>query len=90
MPQARTKEDDRMKITVLYFGQLKEEAGTASESLEIDASTVARLYDQLKERHDLTMPFDNLRAARNEIFCKGTETVRPDDVIAFMPPMSGG
>ena len=79
-----------MKITVLYFGQLKEEAGTASESLEIDASTVAKLYDQLKETHGLTMPFDNLRAARNEIFCRATETVRSDDVIAFMPPMSGG
>lgn len=79
-----------MKVTVLYFGQLKEEAGTASESLEIDASTVAKLYDQLKQRHGLTMPFDNLRAARNENFCEATETVRPDDVIAFMPPMSGG
>ena len=90
MPQARTKEDDHMKVTVLYFGQLKEEAGTASESVEIDPSTVAKLYDQLKERHGLTMPFDNLRAARNENFCKATETVRPDDVIAFMPPMSGG
>ena len=79
-----------MKITVLYFGQLKEDAGTASESFEIDASTVAKLYDQLKKRHGLTIPFENLRAARNETFCKGTETIRPDDVVAFMPPMSGG
>ena len=79
-----------MKITVLYFGQLKEQAGMASESLEMENATVAELYRQLKERHGLSMPFENLRAARNETFCKGTEAIRADDVIAFMPPMSGG
>ncbi|MBT3636307.1 MAG: MoaD/ThiS family protein [Opitutae bacterium] len=79
-----------MKITVLYFGQLKQQAGTASETLEMDDAPVAELYRQLKKRHGLSMPFENLRAARNETFCKGTEAIRADDVIAFMPPMSGG
>ena len=79
-----------MKVTVLYFGQLKEQASTAAESLEVENSTIAELYRQLKERHGLSMPFENLRAARNETFCKGTEAIRADDVIAFMPPMSGG
>ena len=79
-----------MKITVLYFGQLKQQAGTASETLEMDDAPVAELYRQLKKRHGLSMPFENLRAARNETFCKGTEVIRADDVIAFMPPMSGG
>ena len=79
-----------MKITVLYFGQLKQQAGRASETLEMDDAPVAEVYRQLKERHGLSMPFENLRAARNETFCKGTETIRADDVIAFMPPMSGG
>ena len=55
-----------MKITVLYFGQLKQQAGTASETLEMDDAPVAELYRQLKKRHGLSMPFENLRAARND------------------------
>ena len=35
MPQARTKEDDRMKITVLYFGQLKEEAARPAKAWKL-------------------------------------------------------
>ena len=79
-----------MKVTILYFGQLKEQAGTDKEVIDSNTNTVSEIYQQLKERHGLSLPFENLRAARNEIFCEGTDTVRDDDVIAFMPPMSGG
>ena len=79
-----------MKVTILYFGQLKEQAGTAKEVIDSKTDTVANVYQQLKERHGLSLSFANLRAARNEIFCAGTDPVRDDDVIAFMPPMSGG
>ena len=79
-----------MMITILYFGQLKEQAATDKEVIDSKAKTVSEIYQQLKERHGLTIAFDNLRAARNEIFCEGTDPVREDDVIAFMPPMSGG
>ena len=79
-----------MKVTILYFGQLKEQAGTAKEVIDSKTDTVSEIYQQLKERHGLSLSFENLRAARNEIFCEGTDPVRDDDVIAFMPPMSGG
>ena len=74
-----------MKITVLYFGQLKEEVGTARESLEIDASTVARLYDQLKERHDLTMPFDNLSPEAERIASHGQQSASIENIGCFDP-----
>ena len=79
-----------MKVTILYFGQLKEQAGTDKEVIDSKTNTVSEIYQQLKERHGLSPSFDNLRAARNEIFCEGTDPVRDEDVIAFMPPMSGG
>jgi molybdopterin synthase sulfur carrier subunit len=79
-----------MKVTILYFGQLKEQVGTAKEVIDSKANTVSEIYQQLKESHGLSLSFANLRAARNEIFCEGTDPVREDDVIAFMPPMSGG
>jgi sulfur-carrier protein len=79
-----------MKITILYFGQLKEQAGTDKEVIDSKTNTVSEIYQQLKERHGLSLSFKNLRAARNETFCEGTDTIRDNDVIAFMPPMSGG
>jgi sulfur-carrier protein len=79
-----------MKVTILYFGQLKEQAGMAREVIDSKGNTVAEIYQELKERHGLSMSFDNLRAARNETFCEGTDQVMDKDVIAIMPPMSGG
>ena len=79
-----------MKVTILYFGQLKEQAGTDKEVIDSNTNTVSGIYQQLQERHGLSLTFENLRAARNETFCEGTDQIRDDDVIAFMPPMSGG
>lgn len=79
-----------MKVTILYFGLLKEQTGMAREVIDSKNNTVAEIYQELKNRHGLSMSFDNLRAARNETFCEGTDQVMDEDVIAIMPPMSGG
>ena len=79
-----------MKITLLYFARLKAGAGVGSETIETDCSTVEALYLERQRAHGLDLPFAQIRAAVNESFCEGKTRLKAGDVVAFMPPMSGG
>jgi len=79
-----------MKVTVLYFAQLKQRRGLSEESLLTDAGTIASLYDSLDEAHSFSMPLKQVKAARNDAFCDPNSPIHDGDTIAFMPPMSGG
>ncbi|MEY3001585.1 MAG: hypothetical protein RL648_1799 [Verrucomicrobiota bacterium] len=79
-----------MKLTILYFARLKEAAGTDFQSLETACSTVEELYAALAREQQFGLPFDQIRAAVNETFCDGSTLLKDGDVVAFMPPMSGG
>lgn len=79
-----------MNVTILYFARLKAEAHVDRETVETDAVTVEELYQNRQQAHGLDLPFSQLRAAVNESFCEGGTELRDGDVVAFMPPMSGG
>ena len=79
-----------MKVNVLYFAQLKQRRGCATESVETAATTIAGLYESLDEQHGLDVPLSQLKAARNEAFCPVDTPLEEGDTVAFMPPMSGG
>jgi molybdopterin converting factor subunit 1 len=79
-----------MKVNVLYFAQLKQRRGCATESVDTTAATIADLYHFLDKKHSLVMPLNQLKAARNEAFCPVDTALEEGDTIAFMPPMSGG
>jgi len=79
-----------MKIKVLYFAQLKQSRGQSEDTLETDAATVGELYRTLAEMHHLGLPLEQIRTARNEVFCPATAPLQDGDTVAFMPPMSGG
>ena len=79
-----------MKITVLYFAQLKVQRGLSQEAIETDITNVEDLYSSLASQHGLQLSFSNIRTARNEVFCNTDEVISDGDTIAFMPPMAGG
>ena len=81
-----------MRVTVLFFGVLKDLVGRSEESLEISSeSTLESLFDSYVER------FATLRDKRSSIlFARNREFSQPDtvlqdkDEVAFLPPVSGG
>lgn len=79
-----------MKVTVMYFAQLKQQRGLDEESIETDAGTVAGLYRELRGRHNFTLEFKHIRAARNDAFCDPGTALSDGDRVAYMPPMAGG
>ncbi len=88
-------------VRVLYFGGLKEALGCAAEVVDLDASapSLNDLYDALRQRHErLPGLTHSVRVALNEEFLPGTGAqvlswsgfIRDGDVVAFIPPVTGG
>ena len=78
------------QITILYFGLLREAAGCAEEHVSTEVTTAGELFDERAAIHGIQTAVENLKVARNEVFCSFNETLADGDVIAFMPPMAGG
>lgn len=79
-----------MKITIKYFAALRDARGLAEESLEFEALSGAALYERLQARYGFPLPLAHIRLAVNECFVPSQTMLAPGDVVAFIPPVSGG
>ena len=75
---------------VLFFAHLLDAIG-GEEFLTIDASgkTVAELKAEITANYSLPK-MDTVMTAINEEFASNDEVIAEGDVIAFIPPVSGG
>jgi len=81
-----------MRVTVLFFGILKDMVGRPEESVEVEPdTTVGSLFERYSDR------FETLRArrpsilfARNQEFAPAETVLSDNDEVAFLPPVSGG
>ena len=81
-----------MRIQVLHFASAREAAGCASETLDLaEGTTVAGLRSLLWTRHPrLASAAATIRFAVGERFAPETQPLEPGDVVALIPPVSGG
>jgi molybdopterin converting factor subunit 1 len=80
-------------VRVLYFAGLREALGVAEEWVELPpgATTIAQLASTLADRHPAYRERRaHVRIARNEAFAEADEAVVEGDVVALIPPVSGG
>lgn len=84
-------------IKVLLFASAREAAGNvASVELELsdDGADTASLRLLLAERYpnlkDIVLDEDNLTLALNEEYVSETQSLKEGDVVALIPPISGG
>jgi len=80
-------------VRVLYFGGAKESTGKSEEELELPETvrTIGELAAFLEREHPaLAGRLGAVRFALNEEFADASATLRPGDVIAVIPPVSGG
>jgi molybdopterin converting factor subunit 1 len=78
------------RVTVQYYAQLREQAGTSSEQLDTAAATLRELYHELCHRHGFTLPTDALKVAVNVRFSDWGRALDDGDTIVFIPPVAGG
>jgi molybdopterin converting factor subunit 1 len=81
-----------MQVTVRYFAGHRDITGTAQEVLNVpDECTMQELWLTLEARYPALVPFrGRVLCARNQQFVDATTALAPGDVIAFIPPVSGG
>jgi molybdopterin synthase sulfur carrier subunit len=85
-----------MPLSILYFAWLRERVGVSEEELSVPDSvaTVADLVvylSNLDQRH--AEAFRNraaVRCAVNQEFADVSTVLRPNDEVAFFPPVTGG
>jgi molybdopterin converting factor subunit 1 len=81
-----------MRVTVQMFARLRELAGRSEWSCDVPAgATIADVWQAVAAAHpDLAGFGGSVSCARNEDFARMTASVQDGDVIAFLPPVSGG
>ncbi len=81
-----------MRVTVLFFGVLKESIGRAEEQVEIPpGSTLATVFQRYSERFEtLRDRHSSILFARNREFASPDTALSENDEVAFLPPVSGG
>lgn len=81
-----------MQTRVLLFAALREAAGARELLVEVpEGSTVAELRHRLAAEHPRLAPLlGNAAAAVNEEYVSDGERLRAGDVVALIPPVSGG
>lgn len=81
-----------IRVTVLYFGQARDDSGLAQESFTLPAgATVRVLVDKARLAHPrLEKVLRSTQVALNEELASGGESLSQGDVIALLPPVAGG
>ncbi len=78
------------KISLKYFAVFRELAQKNSDEVETFAEDIRSLYEEVAEKYQFTLRFDQVRIAINEQFCLPDTQVRDGDTLVFIPPVAGG
>ncbi|KHD85252.1 molybdenum cofactor biosynthesis protein MoaD [Heyndrickxia ginsengihumi] len=76
-------------IRVLLFAHLKEQLNRSELTIEREEMTVKDLKEELEKTYLLSQAA-SLMIAVNEEFVTDQEVIRSGDVVALIPPVSGG
>lgn len=77
-------------ITVRYFAMFREQAGIAEETLTLEASTAADIFEQTKARHGSAEPAGHCKVAINDEMADWSTPVEDGDTVLLFPPVAGG
>ncbi|MCG3085664.1 molybdopterin converting factor subunit 1 [Anoxybacillus sp. LAT_35] len=76
-------------IRVLLFAYIKERLGTEEVVFHEQQMTVRQLRERLQHEYDLQTA-SSLMIAINEEFATNDDIIHAGDVVALIPPVSGG
>ncbi len=76
-------------ITVLYFAGLKEKTGLDKEEFIFSGKTVKQLLEELQRKYE-GLSEGIIHVAINEEYALPEDIIEEKDIIALIPPVSGG
>jgi molybdopterin converting factor subunit 1 len=79
-----------MRITVLYFGVLKDVMGRRSAEMDLaEGASVAELLE-LHRSSGKASVWDSIAVAVNQEYARAGDVLKDGDEVALLPPVSGG
>ena len=78
------------EIKVRYFAGFREHAGTAEETVQLDAATTGDVFRQLQHRHGSAEPLGHCKVAVNDEMANWDSVIKDGDTIFLFPPVAGG
>jgi molybdopterin converting factor subunit 1 len=81
-----------MKVTVRLFASFREAVGRSESAAQVEpGTTVAQLWDALQIEYPPLKPLGSVSAfAVNGHYAPPATPLSDGDVVAFIPPVSGG
>ncbi|MDG2193429.1 MAG: molybdopterin converting factor subunit 1 [Polaribacter sp.] len=80
-----------MKLQLLFFGIVSDVLKTSSLEIELaNTCSVQHLKAQLVAMYPVLKNMDSYAIAVNETYATDTTTLQENDVVAIIPPVSGG
>lgn len=76
-------------ITVLLFAHLQEEFGANELKIDGEHMTVAELKHLIEQKYQVTIS-EQMMVAVNEEYANEDDNIQTGDVVALIPPVSGG
>ncbi len=80
-----------MKITVLLFGIIRDLIGENTLKFDLDKEiSIGQLKQDLLKKYNNLQQYSNFSIAVNEEYVDLNYVLQPNDVVALIPPVSGG
>ena len=83
-----------MNVNILYFASLREQLGTAQETLTTEAATVGALLEELCSRgpqwQQALCDNPHLQMAVDQTVAHRDTSLRDGAEVAYFPPVTGG
>lgn len=80
-----------MKINTLFFGIAKDLVGKDQIHFDLDEkATIQNFEDLLKTHYADLKDIQNFTFAVNEVYVDRSYSLKENDVVALLPPVSGG
>lgn len=76
-------------IKVLFFAHVKEKAGKHEAVIEQSRMTVEQVRAHLNDAYGIN-DSDRVMIAVNEVYADDSQEIMSGDVVAVIPPVSGG
>ncbi|MBM7841133.1 molybdopterin synthase sulfur carrier subunit [Alkalihalobacillus xiaoxiensis] len=77
-------------ITILLFARMEEEVGSSKIEANVSGKTIADLKSWMQATYSLEKELTQCMTAINEEFATDADVIKENDVVAFIPPVSGG
>jgi molybdopterin synthase sulfur carrier subunit len=79
-----------MKITIEFYGRLKQQFDADHIEWVSQATTIKDIYTEICHEYNCEDESNLIKPIINDSFCDWHDTVSANSTIGFLPPASGG